>query len=85
MTGAGFRDVEMTTVTQMISFPSAGEYVRLQLSATPLSSLLDGMGSELRLATLEKITNDLIASLPLASEKAGLRYPQEAYVLLAKK
>lgn len=85
MTGAGFRDVEVTMVTQIIRFPSAGEYVRLQLSATPLSSLLDGMGTEPRLATLEKITNDLIASQQLASEKAELRYPQEAYVLLANK
>lgn len=66
-------------------FPSAGEYVRLQLSATPLSSLLDGMGSELRLATVDRITGDLIASLQLASEKTELRYPQEAYVLLAIK
>jgi len=85
VTEAGFRNVEMTTVTQMISFPSAGEYVRLQLSATPLSSLLDGMGSELRLATVDRITGDLIASLQLASEKTELRYPQEAYVLLAIK
>ena len=55
-----------------LAFQSAGEYVRLQLSATPLSSLLDGMGSELRLATAGK-DNRRSQSHPchLLREKAG--------------
>jgi ubiquinone/menaquinone biosynthesis C-methylase UbiE len=83
--GADFRDVELTTVTQIIRFPSAGEYARLQLSATPLAALFVDMGSERRAAILERITGDLIASLRIASNKAELKYPQEAHVVLANK
>jgi hypothetical protein len=43
------------------------------------------MGSERRAAILERITGDLIASLRIASNKAELKYPQEAHVVLANK
>ena len=43
VTAAGFRNVAIQIVTQTIRFPSAREYVRVQLSATPMSSLMDGM------------------------------------------
>ena len=43
--GAGFRDIRIQPVTQMIKFPSAREYVRLQLAATPQASLLKSMNA----------------------------------------
>jgi len=85
VTGAGFRKLEIAVVTQTIRFPSVGEYVRAQFSATPLSALLTEMGSAEHLATLDQITDDLIASLGIASKDAELRFPQEAHVILAYK
>jgi ubiquinone/menaquinone biosynthesis C-methylase UbiE len=85
VTGAGFRNVVIETVTQIIRFTSASEYVRLQLSATPLSALLEGMDGRRQLETLAAITNDLVAALRVGSDKVELRYPQEAYVVLANK
>jgi ubiquinone/menaquinone biosynthesis C-methylase UbiE len=82
---AGFRNVALETVTQIIRFPSAAEYVRIQLSATPLSALLDGMDSNGRQQLLEELTRDLVASLRLVPATAELTYPQQAYVLLANK
>ena len=85
VTGAGFRDVTVETVTQTIRFPSAAEYVRLQLSATPLSVVFDAMDGSRRRETRDAITCDLIASLHVEPETAELIFPQEAYVLLANK
>jgi ubiquinone/menaquinone biosynthesis C-methylase UbiE len=85
VTTAGFRNVAIETVTQTIRFPSAAEYVRVQLSATPLSALLDGMDNTQQRETLGAITRDLAATLDVTPDTAELTYPQEAYVLLAGK
>jgi ubiquinone/menaquinone biosynthesis C-methylase UbiE len=83
--GAGFRNVTIETVTQTIRFPSAADYMRLQLSATPMSALLDEMDSKRQRETLDAISRELIRSLNVASATAELVFPQEAYVLLANK
>lgn len=85
VTAAGFGNVAIETVTQTIRFPSAKEYVRVQLSATPLSSLMDGMDGTRQRETLAAITSDLLTSLHIGSDTAELTYPQEAYVLLASR
>jgi ubiquinone/menaquinone biosynthesis C-methylase UbiE len=85
VTAAGFGKVAIETVTQTIRFPSAREYVRVQLSATPRSSLMDGMDGTRQRETLAAITNDLVASLNVGSDTAELTYPQEANVLLASR
>jgi len=85
VTGAGFRNVAIETVTQSIRFPSAAEYVRAQLSATPLSALLNGMDTGQQREMLATVTKDLAASLHVTSDAAELTFPQEAYVLLASK
>ena len=69
----------------MIKFPSAREYVRLQLAATPQASLLKSMNAAQRDALIDTITADLSASLGTACNAAGLASPQEAHVLLARK
>ena len=85
VTAAGFRGVAIETVTQTIRFSSAGEYVRLQLSATPLSARLETLDGRRRREALAAITSDLVSSLQLGSDTVELSYPQEAYVLLARK
>jgi ubiquinone/menaquinone biosynthesis C-methylase UbiE len=85
VTAAGFRNVAIETVTQTICFTSAREYVRVQLSATPMSSLIAGMDDTRQQETLAAITSDLVTSLHIGSDTAELIYPQEAYVLLASK
>jgi ubiquinone/menaquinone biosynthesis C-methylase UbiE len=84
-TAAGFGNVAIETVTQTIRFPSAREFVRVQLSATPLSYLMAGMDDRRQRETLAAITSDLITSLHIGSDTAELTYPQEANVLRAGK
>ena len=83
VSNAGFRNLTIETVTQIIRFPSAEEYVRLQLSATPMAALLEGMDGPRQQEKLAAITRDLITSLQLASDTDELTFPQEAYVLVA--
>ena len=42
LTNAGFRAIDVQTVVQPIAFPSVLDYVRFQLLATPMASLLIG-------------------------------------------
>ena len=39
-TAAGFHDITITTETKLVRFPSTSEWVQIQLTATPLASLL---------------------------------------------
>jgi ubiquinone/menaquinone biosynthesis C-methylase UbiE len=82
--GAGFRDIGIQPVTQIIKFPSAREYVRLQLAATPQASLLKTVESAQRDTLIDAITADLSASLGISGGALGLTSPQEAHVLLAR-
>jgi ubiquinone/menaquinone biosynthesis C-methylase UbiE len=85
ITGAGFRDVVLQTVTQTIRFTSPREYVRLQIGATPMADLVAGMDGGRRQALVDAIAADLIAALTSFSEKGELASPQEAYVVLARR
>jgi len=83
--GAGFRDVTIHTITQRVRFPSAWEYVRITLAATPLASVVSGMESGRREALVEALAGELTASLPPHAGERELTFPQEAHVLLARK
>ena len=72
-------------MTQIIRFPSVAEYVRLQLAATPLSVLLEGMKPARQRNLLTALTRDLMTSLDIGSDTTELTYPQQAYVALASK
>lgn len=85
VTEAGFRDVAIQAVTQIIRFPSARDYARLQLAATPQAGLLKGMESAQRDTLVDAIAGDLTASLRSAAEEGGFASPQEAHVLVARK
>jgi ubiquinone/menaquinone biosynthesis C-methylase UbiE len=82
VTDAGFRDITLTTETKLIRFSSTEEYVRLQLTATPLASLL---GEQLaRPGITDKLTATVSDALQRYEVDGGLEFPQEAHVLLAR-
>jgi len=79
---AGFRDVAITTETKHVRFTSASEWVAIQLTATPLASLLAEQLA--RRGTMEKITAAVEEALGTYETGAGLELPQEAHVLTAR-
>jgi SAM-dependent methyltransferase len=83
--GADFENVTIHTTTQTIRFPSPREYVRMQLAATPIASLMRGMENAQREALVRAMTNEMIASLPAEMVQGGMTFPQEAHVLTARK
>ena len=80
---AGFGDINITTVTKTLRFPSVADWVRIQLSASPLATLLNGLDP----ARAESLVNAIVADVQVAlaphSGTDGLAFPQEAHVLLA--
>ena len=82
--GAGFSRVTIVTQTRIIRFASAADYVRIQLTATPLASLLGHQagGSARQLA--QTLTADVAAALQARQADSGLSFPQEAHVLTAR-
>ena len=81
VTGAGFRDMTITTETKIVRFPSTEEWVQIQLTATPLASLLAEQLARPR--TLERITAAVVEALRRYEVDGALEFPQEAHVLTA--
>jgi ubiquinone/menaquinone biosynthesis C-methylase UbiE len=81
--GAGFSRVTIVTQTRIVRFASVSDYVHIQLTATPLASLLrhQSQGSIRHLA--ETLSADVAAALQAYRTDGGLAFPQEAHVLLA--
>src|SRR5262249_57278712 len=80
---AGFRNVDVNPVVKSITFPSCAEYVRVQLSATPLASVLAQYDEEEQDQLVEAVTADVSAALSAFSREQSLVYPQEVHVALA--
>jgi SAM-dependent methyltransferase len=82
--GAGFSRVQIVTETRIIRFASVADYVRIQLTATPLASLLrhQAEGSIRQLA--QTLTAEVAAALRAHRADGGLAFPQQAHVLLAR-
>jgi SAM-dependent methyltransferase len=82
--GAGFSGVQIVTETRIIRFASAAGYVRIQLTATPLASLLryQAGGSVRQLA--QAVIADVASALRAHRADGGLAFPQEAHILLAR-
>jgi ubiquinone/menaquinone biosynthesis C-methylase UbiE len=76
---AGFRGVSVATATRLIRFSSPADYVRIQLSATPLASQAGEPGSPLAAA----LAGDVAAALEPYCTAGGLAFPQEALILMA--
>jgi hypothetical protein len=78
---AGFEDITMTTETKLVHFASAPEWVNVQLTATPLASLLAEQLA--RPGTAERITSSVVEAMQRYEVPGGLEFPVEAHVLLA--
>jgi ubiquinone/menaquinone biosynthesis C-methylase UbiE len=81
---AGFANIEMQTVTQQIAFPSVLDYVRFQLTATPMALLLNERGENDRQAAISQIATGTARFSTAAMLRNGMfSFPQEAYVATA--
>jgi SAM-dependent methyltransferase len=78
---AGFGQITMTTETKLVRFASAPEWVNVQLTATPLASLLAEQLA--RPGTTERITSSVVEAMQRYEVPGGLEFPVEAHVLLA--
>ncbi|SDJ53378.1 Methyltransferase domain-containing protein [Bradyrhizobium sp. Rc2d] len=81
---AGFDVVDVVTVAKQITFPSMLDYVRFQLTATPMAALLKGKDAAERERLIGSIAVDAASSLDasmLADDK--LTFPQESFVVTA--
>ena len=82
---AGLARVQVQTVVQNIEFPSVLDYVRFQLLATPIASLLSDRAEVDRQAAIETIaleTAEFSDSAMLA--RGRFTFGQEAYVGTAR-
>jgi SAM-dependent methyltransferase len=85
LTGAGFADIEVQTVVQKIAFPSVLDYVRFQLLATPMATLLSDRDEADRQATIETIALATASFSDAATLEGGrFSFHQEAYVGTAR-
>jgi ubiquinone/menaquinone biosynthesis C-methylase UbiE len=82
---AGFAGADVQTVTQTIEFPSVLDYVRFQLLATPMASLLKDRDERDRQAAIASIAAETEGrSIPSTLRGGKFRFPQEAYVTTAR-
>ncbi len=84
VTGEGFRDVVLATVTQAIRFASAADYVRIQLTATPMAGLVRDMERARRETLVAAIAQEVASATGADAPNAPLCFTQEAHVLLAR-
>jgi len=81
----GFHDLSLQAVIMTIRFDSPRDYVRLQIAATPMADLVNGMSSEKREVVIDRITTALMTSLGQSAGSGELCSPQEAFVVLARR
>jgi ubiquinone/menaquinone biosynthesis C-methylase UbiE len=82
--GAGFRDVEIHTVTKVVRFLSPREWLRIQLAATPLAAVVGRLEADRRTALVEGLNRDVGQALEAYMDDQGLAFPQECLVMLAR-
>jgi ubiquinone/menaquinone biosynthesis C-methylase UbiE len=80
---AGLKNVVVVPVTQTIRFPSALDYVRLQLTATPQARLLSNMMAQERDAVIQAIARDLAGAVESVGPTGEILSAQECNVLSA--
>lgn len=81
---AGFDVVDVVAVTKQITFPSILDYVRFQLTATPMAALLKDKGASERERMIMSIADDAASRLDLSMLAGGkLTFPQQSFVVAA--
>jgi SAM-dependent methyltransferase len=81
--GAGFSRIQIVTETRIVCFASAADYVRIQLTATPLASLLSQHAEGPTRQLAQTLIADVATALQAYRADDGLACPQEAHILLA--
>lgn len=83
---AGFSGVDVATVAKPISFPSVLDYVRFQLTATPMAALLKEKDAPEREHLIGLIADDAGSRLaPPMLADGRLTFPQESFVVMASR
>lgn len=82
VSAAGFREITVVTETKPVRFASSAEFVQIQLTATPLASLLADQLERPRVT--ERLTTDVVAALQQYETGGHLEVPQEAHILIAR-
>lgn len=82
---AGFRQIKVVTETRTVRFASVSDYVRIQLTATPLASLQQQRPGQPAQRLAEALIADVAAALDSHQTAAGLALPQQAHVLVANR
>jgi len=80
---AGFKQVKIVTGTRTIHFASVSDYVRIQLTATPLASLLQHQPERPGQRLAEALIADVAVVLQPHQTAGSLAFPQEPHVLVA--
>jgi ubiquinone/menaquinone biosynthesis C-methylase UbiE len=80
---AGFHSIEIETVSKLVRFPSPADYVRIQLAATPLASVVAQYDTASRERLVEELVKDVGAALATYTKLDGLTFPQEVHFVLA--
>jgi SAM-dependent methyltransferase len=80
---AGFVGIRIETVALDIRFASVDEWVRIQLSATPLAALIAECGSSERERLLSVVSAEVGLALSAFVEGDSFTFPQEVNVALA--
>jgi SAM-dependent methyltransferase len=79
--GAGFRDVKIRLAIELVRFPSAEEFIRRQISSSPLAGPVGQVDDNARTALVE----DFSTAVQSYIDDDGLAFPIEAYLSLAHK
>jgi SAM-dependent methyltransferase len=80
---AGFTRITIVTETRTVRFASTTDYVRIQLTATPLARLLPDQPGRPGQPLTELLIADVAAALQPYQTAGGLAFPQEVHVLVA--
>jgi SAM-dependent methyltransferase len=83
--GAGFGGVAIHTTSKMARFPSAADYVRIQVAATPLAGLIARQGAARGEHLVGALIEDVGAALAPYVGSDGLRVPWEVHTVLARR
>jgi hypothetical protein len=81
---AGFEEVAIETLVKAVRFSSADDYVRVQLSATPLASLVAGRDDDDRSRLLTALAREVGAALADYHDGKGMAFPQEVHILTGR-
>jgi ubiquinone/menaquinone biosynthesis C-methylase UbiE len=83
---AGFDAVDVVTVTKQITFPSMLDYVRFQLTATPMAALLKEKDAAEGERLIMSISADAASRIDPSMLTGGrVTFPQESFVVTASK